>query len=386
MVSFSVFLTPATFSGYIGIVIDKLRQFWLPIGALVLIPAAVVWGQDRAPRPVVVQEASVGEGGSVLELSGSFVARRSATLSTELAGLVKDIHVELGDQVTSGDPLLTLDDTLARLSLARLQAAVRQAEVEAADAKRVASETAELLTSGAFPATVVETNQARAEATVAALASQRAAAAEQSERVDRHVLRAPFSGIVANRVAEQGEWITPGAPTFELVNTEELWLEVELPQDRFNALDPNQAVQLRGDAGPGQVVIGRIDAVVPVGDPETRTMTVRVGVDNKDHQFVPGMSGRAAFSMNNAGAALRISRDALVRRPDGSNGVWIVREEAGQLKAEAARVDVGRTLGELVEVKSGLSAGDRVVVRGNESLIDGQAVRLVTPTGIAVSD
>lgn len=364
---------------------NPLRQLWL-LPALGLLSVGTSWSQDRGARPVVVEEVAAASGGSALELSGSFVARRSATVSTELAGVVKEIHAELGDRVAAGDPLLSLDDRLAQLSLARLRAAVRQAEEEAAEAERVAKETAELLPSGAFPATVVETNQARARAAGAALASQRAAAAEQTERVARHVLKAPFSGVVADRVAEQGEWIVPGAPTFQIVDTADLWLEVELPQHRFSDLDPDQPVRLQADAGPGSSMDGWVEAAVPVGDPETRTMTVRVGVDNSAGALSPGMSGRATFTLMDSGATLRISRDALVRRPDGSNGVWVVRGDAGQLRATAARVEMGRTLGEFVEIESGLSAGDRVVVRGNESLTDGQAVRLVTPMGNAVRD
>lgn len=362
------------------------RQFWPLALMLLLFPGTAAWPQDRAARPVVVEEVSAASGGSALELSGSFVARRSATLSTELAGVVKEIHAELGDRVAAGDPLLTLDDRLARLSLARLRAAVRQAEEEAAEAERVARETAELLPSGAFPATVVESNQAQARAAGAALASRRAAAAEQAERVARHVLKAPFPGVVAQRMAEQGEWIVPGAPTFEIVNTNELWLEVELPQHRFSDLDPEQPVRLQPDAGSRSSIEGWVEAAVPVGDPETRTMTVRVGVDNDSGALSPGMSGRATFMLMDSGATLRISRDALVRRPDGSNGVWIVRDETGQLRATPAKVEMGRTFGEFVEIENGLSAGDRVVVRGNESLTDGQVVRLVTPTGNAVRD
>lgn len=360
---------------------DTLQRV-LPLAALILLPAAA---QDRA-RPVVVDEVAAGSGGSVLELSGSFVARRSATLSTELAGVVDKVHAELGDRVAAGDPLLALDATLATLNLERLRAGVRQAEEEAKEAERVAAETAELLPSGAFPATVVETNQARARSAQAALASQRAAAAEQAERVARHVLRAPFSGFVAQRFAELGEWIATGAPTFQLVNTEELWLEVELPQQSFGNLDPDRPVQLSADADPTRSIEGWVDAAVPVGDPETRTMTVRVGIDNRDGALAPGMSGRATFPLKGTGVSLRISRDALVRRPDGSSGIWIVRGTEGQLRAEAARVEIGRTLGEFVEVESGVEAGDRIVVRGNESLVDGQAVRLVTPTGNAIDD
>jgi multidrug efflux pump subunit AcrA (membrane-fusion protein) len=93
--------------------------------------------------------------------------------------------------------------------------------------------------------------------------------------------------------------------------------------------------------------------------------------------MIPGMSAEAIFQLHGAGPALQVPRDALVRGTDGGHRVWVIERESGEPRAYPRDVGVGRALGETVEIVSGLDTAQPVVVRGNESLREGQAVRIV---------
>ena len=344
--------------------------------------------QENEPTavPVVVERVSGDSGAAPLTLTGSFVARQRSTLSSELAGVIATLDVDVGDRVNAGDALLALDDTLARLTLESAEAGVREAEARAQDALRQAEENSALRGSGAISSSVIETSRASAQVARAALESQRAAVREQCERVERHRLKAPFAGVVANRMVDVGEWVSAGTPALELVDVDSVWLEVAFPQTRFFSLSKDTPIQVTAETDADRVLQGRVVAAVPVADPASRTMRLRIAVDDDRGVLVPGASAVARFAMPAVGGAVQISRDALVRRPDGTTGVWVVRDDGGVLVAAARRVTIGRSVGESVEIREGLNAGDQVVVRGNETLSQGQRVRLTTATGRSTGD
>jgi RND family efflux transporter MFP subunit len=113
----------------------------------------------------------------------------------------------------------------------------------------------------------------------------------------------------------------------------------------------------------------------PHRPPPGRTFLVRILVDDAGGRLLPGTSATATIQLPGRQTALVVPRDALLRYPDGTHSVFVVRESGGATTVEERRVTLGRG-GERVEVLDGLAPGERVVVRGNESLRNGQAVRI----------
>ena len=105
---------------------------------------------------------------------------------------------------------------------------------------------------------------------------------------------------------------------------------------------------------------------VPVKDDVARTFLTRVEWEEGEDKAGPGMSGQAEFDLRTPGSVVQVSRDAVVRFPDGGAKVWVLVEENGRTLVQAKDVVLGDSLGEKVHVISGLEAGARVVVRGNE--------------------
>jgi RND family efflux transporter MFP subunit len=338
--------------------------FWLALPALAQQPAPVV---VTVPRTAQVTET--------LRLTGTLTAERSARLSPRVDGLVERMRVDAGDRVKRGEALLELDAAVARLGLERARAGAVEARARHDEALRLADEARRLVAEKHLPRTELARREADATLAEASLAAAKAAEREEAELVRRHVLPAPFDGVVARRMTDVGEWVTRGTPVIELVATDRVRLDVQAPQERFAEIREDASVEVYADAQGGEALTGRIVARVPVSDPTARTFLVRILVDGAGGQLLPGTSATAAIELPGAQTALVVPRDALLRYPDGTHSVFVVRESDGLATAEERRVRLGRG-GERVEVLEGIAPGDRVVVRGNESLRNGQPVRI----------
>jgi RND family efflux transporter MFP subunit len=179
------------------------------------------------------------------------------------------------------------------------------------------------------------------------------------------------------RHVDAGEWVDAATPVFELVDTSNLRFDLQVPQELHGAIASGDAVQLEIDAFPGRSFAGSVDAVVPVKDPAARTFLVRIEVNDPESRLQPGMSGRAELALARRAQAWTLPRDALVRYPDGSHGIWIVETGADGPVARARQVELGLELGDRREIRTGISGGEQVVERGNERLRDGAPVRVL---------
>lgn len=318
-----------------------------------------------------------------LRLSGTLTPEHRAGLSPRVDGLVAEVHVEAGDKVSAGDVVLQLDATLAEAAQRRSAAEVAQARAARDEALRRVEEARQLVPQNTLPKTELDARVAALAQAEAALAAADAGAREQAELVRRHALPAPFDGVITARRTEAGEWVARGTAVLELVSLDAVRLEVQAPQEAFSALRADTPVQLIPDTSPGRVLEARISARVPVGGGSgSRTFLVRVVARNPDAALFPGTSATALFQLaDSAASAVRIPRDALLRRPDGGYSVFVI-EHTGQ--AEVARrrsVRLGQDRGDQVEVLEGVSADEPVVVRGKEALRDGDPVRTATAQG-----
>lgn len=336
-----------------------------------------------AQAPVRVAEAEIRDIIQQVAATGTVSSPRSALLSTAVAGLVADIEVDAGDRVSRGDRLLELDAEIAELTLARLRAAARQRATTLADVERRLEEAEKVGPEGGIPPTLIDSLRTEMRIAEAALAAAQAEAGEQQARVERHRLAAPFDGVITRRITEIGEWVTPGSGLLELVATSGLRFEFRVAQRFLADITRDTPVVVSLDSMPDGGVRARVDAIVPVGDPGSRTFLVRAVADSPAQRVgaAPGMSASAVFSLQTNRRGVTVPRDALLRFSDGRNTVWVVAQRDGKPEVQERIVQTGLEFDGVVEVSSGLESGERVVVEGNESLRDGQAVRILGPGG-----
>ncbi len=253
----------------------------------------------------------------ILNASGYITARRKATVSAEITGRVVDIFIEEGTIVKKGQIVAQLDDTLARVDLDLAKARVRSAEarfteIEAdlAEAKRVLTRTEELIKTQIASEAALTKAQAR----VATLTSayQRAAVdidiakldvARQVVTVEKHVIRAPFDGVVVDKNAQPGEMISPvsagGGFTrtgiCTIVDMDSLEIEVDVNESYIGRVFAGQKVLATLDSYPDWDIPAAVIAVVPTANRDKATVKVRISLGVKDPRILPDMGVKVAF-------------------------------------------------------------------------------------------
>jgi Cu(I)/Ag(I) efflux system membrane fusion protein len=191
---------------------------------------------------------------------------------------------------------------------------------------------------------------------------------EQRGEVDGRVtITAPIAGVVVELGAREGLTVEPGALLFKLNSLDTVWVNAAVPEREAAQLAPGAAIEARTAALPGRVWQGTVQAVLPAVDAATRTVKVRVEIDNADGALLPGMFASLTLAGPST-EALSVPTEALIRT--GRRTVAIVVEPSGAFRP----VDVvtGAESGDRTEIVSGLAAGQRIVA-SSQFLIDSEA-------------
>lgn len=348
-----------------------------------LIGAAILATQSIAsealaqqPAPVIVAAVTRAPMERELKLTGTVTAERAASLSPRVSGLVAKVNVDAGVRVAAGSTLVELDAALARLALQRAEASLEEARALLAESERLHAEAESLVERKFLPQTRLHAAEADRRVAAAAVERLEAERRQQAEIVRRHLVIAPFAGVVSRKMTDAGEWVETGTAVLELVDTARLRIDIQVPQEHYRAIRVGAPARVQLDAHPGRVFNGKISARVPVNNPGARTFLARVEVASNEFQVTPGMSAQVILSLHSDEAVVRVPRDAILRRADGSTSVWVAGE--GETTTVTRRdIRIGRSLRDTVDVFKGLEAGVRVVVRGNETLTEGQSVRVL---------
>lgn len=356
------------------VIFRELFVHFSVLAALIL--GSGLQGSD-VPAPVIATIAEQTEG--VLRefrLTGTVSARREARLSSRTDGLVEEVLVDEGSLVKRGEVLATLDTRLAEITLEMIRAEIVQAEVELSEAKRREEEVREISETGGFARSEAESRKTAVRIREAALRRLQVRAKEQEELIERHRLIAPFGGVISEKVAEAGEWVETGTPVVQLVETENVRFDLQVPQEFLARVSAIERIQVILDAFPDKPLAASVQVMVPVKDTVSRTFLTRLALVDPEKLSAPGMSGTAIASYRTDHVtSVRLPRDAVVRFPDGTAKVWIVIGEGENEKVTSRTVRTGGTLGEFTEIVEGLKGGERVVLKGNEGLREEQAVR-----------
>ena len=322
-------------------------------------------------RASVLQEVPV---------TGTVVSPSESRLSAEVEGRVTEVLVEIGDPVEQGAPLARLDPELARIELRRASAASREAREALGDARRRLAEAERLAAGNAFAESALLSLRSEvqvAEATLARLGAQEARA---RALLERHTVHAPFTGAITHKLASAGEWVSPGTPLLELVATEALRIDFQVPQEFYPRVRADARVAVVLDAAPDREWVGRVRSAVPRSDASARTFLLLVVLDDASAPMIPGMSASAKLRLDSGREGVVVPQGALRRQPDGRASVFVVApESAGTGDADTVaerRVVLGPNTEGGVEIREGLDDGAWVVVAGHEGLLDGQRVRV----------
>jgi membrane fusion protein, multidrug efflux system len=347
-----------------------------------------------------------------VESVGSLFPFEEVTVSSEVDGRVGGVYVDVGDRVSRGQPLvkilpvelsLTLDEQRAALRQieARLAppdgggafgrpgdaAEVKKAEADRTDAAQKFQRAKELFTEGLIARGVFDEAEGRYNASRAAYdmavqnvqnleaqAAQRTASVALADKKLRDTLiRAPFAGHVKQRMVSPGQYVKVQTAVMVVVDTDPVRVRLKVPEKMAGWVAVDQPVQVRVEAYPDQVFLGKISRVNPSVEADTRSFEVEALLANADGRLKPGFFARASIASSHVDSALLVPREAL-RYLYGAYKVYAVEDT----RLRETEVKLGAQEGDQAEIVDGLKDGARVAVPiEGEELRDGAAVAAV---------
>lgn len=386
----------------------RLRWLLPALLLLALCALAAVSFVRRAPtvRVAEVREPLPGEQQTELSASGYVDSRRRSVIAPQLAGRLVDVTVEEGEPVKEGQVIARLDDRDARVALLRAEAEVgaavarlAAARAQSANAARTTQRTQNLAKQGVIPRAElldVETaGQAALEelnAATAQLGAARRAWEAARLQLSHTVVRAPFTGTVARKLADEGAVLAPAAlegtnlgGIIELVDLDALEVEAEVSEEQLSRIRAGQPALIFLDAFPEKAFPARVGTVRPAIDRSKATATVMVRFDAVPEGALPDMGAKVSFlkeelppgALDTRAQALRVPTAAVV---DGEAGpaVWVVKD--GLLDQQP--VKVGERVGGEVSLVEGPPAGTQVVVAPDtRRLQEGRRVKVEAGSG-----
>ena len=371
----------------------RLRQRWVHWSAGVLVIALAGGGwlalranssatePAKAAQPELPIEfaaadlVKVGarELGRVVSVSGSINPVVSATVKSKLAAEVAQIHVQEGESVRAGQLLATLDTADIRARLDAQQAAVAEAQAKLDLALKNQANNRQLLSQAFISQNAYDTAQNGVDVAQASVAAAKAQADIARRALADTQVRAPFNGVVAKRLANAGEKVSPDVPLFQLVDLGRMEMQAQVPVSDVPYLKLGQALDLAVDGFDGRHFKGTVGRINPVTESGTRAINVFVALPNSDGALRGGMfaKGQIAVQAERTVNALPLTA---IHEEAGQSFVFTVKN--GQLERSPVQLGLKREDLGLVELRDGPSPGTEVVAVKSDKLKVGAKVQV----------
>lgn len=296
---------------------------------------------------------------------GTVRAMQGVDVTTEIAGLVRDIYYKSGDDVHEGQILVQLNADADIALLNSLKAEADLAKITYRRDKRQYR--------------VKAISQATLDVSRADLKSKQAQVNQQAAVVDKKTIRAPFSGRIGISTLTPGQYLNPGDKIVTLQSFDSVYVDFYLAQQDIAKITLGQSVIVTTDTYPGRHFEGRITAISPKVDPQTRNIEIEATIPNPKHNLLPGMFTTVEVHAGELEHYITLPQTAVAYNPYGET-VFLI-EKAGQgpqgkpkLIAKQTFVTTGSVRGDQVAILKGIKAGDTVVTGGQLKLKSGNSV------------
>jgi multidrug efflux system membrane fusion protein len=351
--------------------------------------------EPKAAQPVKTERVTLAAPQAGVRYSVTIEPFEQVQLAFKTTGYVDDLlrrtgadgrlrAAQPGDRVTKGTVLARVREadyaervTQGKAKLSEGQAALTKARLNLERARTLFA--ADSLTKPDLDGAQAEFDAAEA----------RVAAASADIELAQIALRdtaliSPTTGIVLDRRIEVGTLVSAGLVGFVLGDLSSVKARFGIPDAMIQAIHPGDSIGVTVEAIAGATFTGRVTAVAPAADPQSRVFDVEVTVPNHDGRLRPGMIGTVSVGQSASVAAtanrsLTVPLGAVVRSDaaGGQFAVVVVQNQNGIDIARLRRVELGAVIGNTISVVNGLAPGEHVVVSGATLLVDGDPVRVV---------
>jgi len=327
--------------------------------------------QNSQPVPVRVARVEIKMVSDQISMVGTSEAIAKSTIASEVSGIVEYFPVKEGDYIKKGDLLVKLKSTNLKLILKGAVAAREKSIANLEKAKKELARISKLKDANS----IAERKYDEALYSHRALSQelfQNNAKIEQLEYEIAHKkVLSPFSGFIAGEHTQVGEWVSTGGAVVTLIDLSKIRITVDVPERYAVLLHKNGRVKVNVKSILSKPIAGKIYAVLPQGNSESRTFPVRINLANPGFKIKSGMEVFVIFDLARTRNALLVPKDSIVT----SGKDKMLFSVAGG-KAVPVRVKVIGYFDGNVAVEANLKPGDQVVIRGNERLRPGQEVKV----------
>jgi len=297
---------------------------------------------------------------------GSLRAVRGVEVASEVSGVVEGVYFSSGDKVRAGQDLIKLNADTDNAQLQALEAAADLAStVYERDKKQLEAQAV---------------SQAVVDADAAELKNRRAQVVQQKAFVAKKVIRAPFDGRLGISRVNPGQYVDPGEKVVTLQALDQVYVDFFVPQQHVSRIAVGQAIYASTDSYPGRSFSGKVSAVNPKVESDSRNIQVEALIENAKHELLPGMFASVEVLSGSPEDYITLPQTAVTFNPYGET-VYIVAEAKGEdgkpvLTAKQVFITTGDTRGDQIAVLTGVSEGDTVVTSGQLKLRNGSAVSI----------
>jgi len=314
--------------------------------------------EKKAPIPVEVAHVERARISSYITSTGNLVAEYQVKVLGEVEGRVSSLLVEEGQYVRSGQPLAHLVHDDAEIALKKAQLKETNARLAFERGEDLAKK--ELISREEQDRFTMDFEIARQEL------------AEAEWRLEKTVIRAPFSGQLSQRMIQVGQHVRPGDELFQVTDLDPLISRIYLPERDVLGLEEGRDVRIVLNADPGVELAGRIRQISPIVDTATGTVKITIEAAGQHPKVRPGSFVSINIVRETRPGAIVLPREAVIRELQAAH-VFVSQEQVAHKRS----VRLGLEEGNYVEAVEGIEPGERVIVAGQGGLKDGSPIKVL---------
>ena len=369
--------------------------------ALVALAAATAAGCTKAaareavpPQPVKAAEVTVAAAPTGVRYSATIEPAQQVTLSFKASGYVDSVlqratpggglhTAQQGDRVSRGLTLARVRESEYRERLNQGRARVAEGEASLVKSRLDLERAKTLFASQSLTKPDLDGAQAACDAAEARMASARADVELALTALRDTAVVSPLDAVILERKIEVGMLAGAGTQAFVLGDVSIVKARFGIPDSMVQAVALGDAIDVNVDAAGAATFPGRVTAIAPAADPQSRVFNVEVSLVNTSGELRPGMIGAVTLMPRDAASAsatrpLTVPLTAVVRSSIGGQfAVAVIQSNGDAAVAKLRQVELGEVIGNAIAVTKGVSAGERVVVSGATLLVDGAPIRVL---------
>jgi len=294
-----------------------------------------------------------------LTLSADAKADKEVFIASEISGKVVQISFEKGERVRKGATLIQLDTSAIK---ADISAAIADKDLTALNYRKLRS-----LAKKKAAVSEIQVEQAKLR-----LDAAKARVKSLETMLQKHTIKAPFSGVLASRDTELGAIVSPGARLTKIVALKPVKVTVGIPEAAISDFAIGKEAKIVFDAYPDTIYTGKITYIAPEVNRIARLFESEILLPNSDLKIRPAMSAKVTFVKRKIENSIVVPQTAVLELAEGHAVFLVTKDNVAKIR----KIEIKDHANEMALIASGLSGGETLVISGQRGLVDGDTVKV----------